>query len=48
MPWLRERLHKYCMRDVEVERALFHQLPLLLPREQELWRLDAIINERGF
>src|SRR5262249_16495631 len=47
-PELRERLHQYCMRDVEVERALFHRLPLLPPREQEHWQLDATINERGF
>jgi DNA polymerase len=47
-PELRKRLHEYCMRDVEVERALFNRLPLLPPKEQEHWQLDAIINERGF
>jgi DNA polymerase bacteriophage-type len=47
-PELRKRLHGYCMRDIEVERALFQRLPLLPPREQEHWHLDAIINERGF
>jgi DNA polymerase bacteriophage-type len=47
-PELRKRLREYCMRDIEVERALFHRLPLLPPKEQEHWQLDAIINERGF
>jgi DNA polymerase len=47
-PELRERLYRYCMRDVEVERALFQRLPMLPPKEQEHWQLDAIINERGF
>ena len=47
-PELRKRLHEYCMHDVEVERALFHRLPLLPPKEQEHWQLDAVINERGF
>src|SRR5262249_3253269 len=47
-PELRERLHLYCMRDVELERAVYRRLPPLPPSEQELWQLDAIINERGF
>src|SRR5262249_32920691 len=47
-PELRERLHRYCARDVEAERALFHHLPPLPLTEQKLWELDAIINERGF
>jgi DNA polymerase len=47
-PELRKRNHKYCMRDIEVIRALFHRVPLLPPKEQEYWQFDAIINERGF
>jgi DNA polymerase len=47
-PELRQRLHRYCMHDVETERALFHRLPPLSETEHELWQLDAIINERGF
>ena len=47
-PEQREQLHRYCMRDVETERALYRRLPPLLPSEQELWQLDAVINQRGF
>jgi DNA polymerase len=42
------RLGQYCMRDVEVERALHHRLPQLSDAEQALWVLDAAINARGF
>ncbi|HEX9321794.1 MAG TPA: hypothetical protein VF913_06695 [Xanthobacteraceae bacterium] len=38
----------YCMRDVEVCRALFRRLRPLIPSEQKLWALDATINARGF
>jgi DNA polymerase len=44
----RARLHAYCMRDVEVERALYVGLPLLSPTEQAFWQLDATIDRRGF
>jgi DNA polymerase len=47
-PKQRDQLHQYCMRDVEIERALYHRLPPLSAAEHELWQLDAIINERGF
>jgi DNA polymerase len=47
-PELLERLHRYCQRDMETERALFHRLPPLSPEGQELWVLDARINDRGF
>jgi DNA polymerase len=47
-PKERERLQRYCLHDVEVERALYHRLPSLSPAEQALWALDAVINERGF
>jgi DNA polymerase bacteriophage-type len=43
-----ERLYAYCRNDVEVERELFHRLPPLSDAEQELWVLDALINQRGF
>jgi DNA polymerase len=47
-PELRQRLHLYCKRDVEAERALYGCLPPLPPIEQRLWKLDAVINARGF
>jgi DNA polymerase bacteriophage-type len=47
-PEKREQLYRYCMRDVEIERAAYRCLPPLRPSEQELWELDAIINQRGF
>jgi 5-hmdU DNA kinase, helical domain len=47
-PGRRERLHRYCIRDVEAERGLFHALPPLSIDEQMLWMLDAEINARGF
>ena len=47
-PQLHERLHLYCTRDVEAERALYRRLPPLSPIEQRLWELDAVINARGF
>jgi DNA polymerase len=47
-PELRERLHLYCKRDIETERALYRRLPPLSPIEQRLWELDAVINARGF
>jgi DNA polymerase len=43
-----QRLHAYCMADIEVERELYaHLLPLSLS-EQAIWCLDACINSRGF
>ena len=47
-PKLREGLHAYCKRDVLIEREAYRRLPPLPPSEQELWELDAIINEAGF
>ena len=44
----RQRLHQYCARDVELERALFHRLPPLSETEEALWTLDQIVNRRGF
>jgi DNA polymerase len=44
----RQRLHQYCARDVEIERALYRRLPPLSDVEQALWTLDAIVNKRGF
>ena len=38
----------YCKQDVEAERNILDIIPTPLPqREQELWVLDQIINERG-
>jgi DNA polymerase bacteriophage-type len=45
-PERRLRLQEYCRRDVEIERAIYCRLPPLA--ERRLWRLDAIINRRGF
>jgi DNA polymerase len=47
-PKKQARLQQYCKRDVESERALYRRLPPLLPSEQRLWELDAVINQRGF
>jgi Toprim domain/CHC2 zinc finger len=44
----RKRLQLYCMRDVELERMIFHALPPLSPAEQTLYALDAVVNARGF
>ena len=46
-PEERARLARYCMRDVEIERAVYRRLPPLSPDEQPSWELDAIINQRG-
>src|SRR5579883_666989 len=42
------RLGQYCIRDVDVERDLYHRLPPLSDAEHALWVLDAAINARGF
>jgi DNA polymerase len=47
-PELRKRLHLYCKRDVEIERALYRRSPPLSDFEQRVWELDAVINARGF
>jgi DNA polymerase len=47
-PASRERLNAYCRRDVEGERAVDKALQPLTAAEQQLWELDARINERGF
>lgn len=43
-----ERLGAYCQRDREVECEADKHLPPLIDTEQDVWRLDAIINARGF
>jgi hypothetical protein len=43
-----QRLHAYCMADIEVERELYAHLQPLSPSEQAVWCLDACINSRGF
>jgi DNA polymerase len=49
-PELRKRLGIYCMNDALTERAAYRhpRLPALSPEEQQLWELDAVINERGY
>ncbi len=40
-------LHKYCVRDVEVERTIDNVLRDLSPQEQKVYELDLKINLRG-
>lgn len=42
-----EKLYKYCMQDINVERELDKRLLPLSDRELKLWRLDQKINLRG-
>lgn len=46
-PELFEKLYKYCIQDVEVERALDKRLPELNAQEQVVWFLDQKINTTG-
>jgi DNA polymerase bacteriophage-type len=46
-PERREQLHAYCKQDVATERALYHRIEGLIPEEQALWAVDAVINNRG-
>jgi DNA polymerase len=43
----RARLYAYCKQDVATERAITLRIPSLSAEEQELWQLDAEINDRG-
>lgn len=40
-------LAAYCVDDVKAERELDARLPDLTPREQAVWELDQVINDRG-
>lgn len=40
-------LYKYCMQDVEVERAIDKALPDLCATEQKVWELDQEMNMNG-
>jgi DNA polymerase bacteriophage-type len=42
-----EKLYKYCIEDVEVERGIHAALPELTEKEQQIWFLDQKINTRG-
>lgn len=42
-----ESLYKYCINDVEAERAIDKMLPDLNKDEQTIWFLDQLINQRG-
>lgn len=42
-----ERLARYCENDVRVEREIWKRLVPLTQSEQELYLLDALINDRG-
>jgi DNA polymerase len=37
----------YCVRDVDTEVELFLKARPLIPQEREIWKLDAVINQRG-
>jgi DNA polymerase len=40
-------VYRYCAVDVMVERDACRKLPALSPREQMVWTLDQMINDRG-
>ncbi|RRB95738.1 hypothetical protein EIA18_24400, partial [Escherichia coli] len=40
-------IYDYCLQDVRVEQGIGHRVTKLISREQELWFLDQIINDRG-
>jgi DNA polymerase len=42
-----ERLHRYCIQDVETERALHKRIGFLPPAEQKKWEHNLIVNDRG-
>lgn len=42
-----DELAKYCADDVEAETELFLKLPMLIPHEREVWKLNQRINLRG-
>lgn len=42
-----DRLAAYCVRDVEVERAIDNLIPVLQPFEREVWELTERMNDRG-
>jgi DNA polymerase bacteriophage-type len=42
-----DRLAAYCVRDVQIERALGNRLPPLPDEEREIWLADKITNSRG-
>jgi DNA polymerase len=44
----KQRLHAYCMYDVQILRELHQRLRPLSEAEQKLWELDQQINSRGF
>jgi DNA polymerase len=46
-PELRVKLHAYCKQDVATTRELHGRLPALTESEQEVWVIDAEINDRG-
>jgi DNA polymerase len=46
-PELAEILYRYCVIDVETERAISKKLPIVSKEEQQLWVLDQLINDRG-
>jgi DNA polymerase len=42
------KLYAYCALDVEVTRQLWQQLPKLTEHEQQVWRIDQTVNDRGY
>lgn len=45
---LSARLYQYCIADIAAEVDLLYALPMLTDKEAKFWRLDLIINQRGF
>jgi DNA polymerase bacteriophage-type len=43
-----EKLQGYCVQDVDVSREVFNVMWPLSDDELNLWRMDQIINDRGF
>jgi DNA polymerase len=46
-PELADALYTYCIKDVQVERAVGKKIPFLSKEEQGVWAMDQRINDRG-
>jgi DNA polymerase len=42
-----KRLYRYCIQDVETERALHRRIGFLPPAEQRVWEHNLLVNDRG-
>jgi DNA polymerase len=43
----KQALYNYCKQDVRVEQELYRRLLPLSDEEQQVWSVDAVINQRG-